>query len=53
MKRLNIGDGSIVPQPAGYLQVLDCRGRLPSGPLADAVPVYEIRIEEDTVEVKL
>jgi hypothetical protein len=28
-------------------------GQLLSGPLADDVPVYEIRIGEDTVEVKL
>jgi hypothetical protein len=49
VKRPNIGDGSIVPQPAGYLQVLGCRGQLLSGPLADDVPVYEMRIEEDKV----
>jgi hypothetical protein len=38
-----------VPQPAGYLQGLGCCGQLLSGPLADDVPVYEIRIEEDKV----
>jgi 3-phenylpropionate/trans-cinnamate dioxygenase ferredoxin subunit len=28
-------------------------GQLLSGPLADDVPIYEVRIEEDTVYVKL
>ena len=28
-------------------------GQLLSGPLADDVPVYEVRIDEDTVYVKL
>jgi nitrite reductase/ring-hydroxylating ferredoxin subunit len=28
-------------------------GQLLSGPMADAVPIYEVRIEEDTVYVKV
>jgi nitrite reductase/ring-hydroxylating ferredoxin subunit len=30
-----------------------CTGQLVSGPLAADVPVYEVRLEEDTVYVKL
>ena len=46
-------EGHVVVCPRHFARYDVRTGQLLSGPLADDVPVYEIRIEEDTVYVKL
>src|SRR5262245_29520071 len=46
-------EGHVVVCPRHFDRYDVCTGRLVNGPLAADVPVYEVRIEEDTVYVKL
>ena len=46
-------EGHVVVCPRNFARYDVRTGQLLSGPLADDVPVYEIRIEDDTVYVKL
>jgi nitrite reductase/ring-hydroxylating ferredoxin subunit len=46
-------EGHVVVCPRHFARYDVRTGQLLSGPLADDVPVYEVRIEEDTVYVKL
>jgi 3-phenylpropionate/trans-cinnamate dioxygenase ferredoxin subunit len=46
-------EGHVVVCPRHFARYDVCTGRLLNGPLADDIPVYEVRIEEDTVYVKL
>src|SRR5207245_4335777 len=46
-------EGHVVVCPRHFARYDVRTGQLLSGPLADDVPIYEVRIEEDTVYVKL
>ena len=46
-------EGHVVVCPRHFARYDVRTGQLLSGPLADDVPVYEVRIDEDTVYVKL
>jgi len=46
-------EGHVIVCPRHFARYDVRTGQLLSGPLADDVPIYEVRIEEDTVYVKL
>jgi nitrite reductase/ring-hydroxylating ferredoxin subunit len=46
-------EGHVVVCPRHFARYDVRTGQLLSGPVADDVPIYEVRIEEDTVYVKL